>query len=238
MPDVDFSQCSRADLITMAAAGEQIRECYRLLRKGGGNIVAELLRGHDDFFEWEHYPQGDVYDPETHSQYYYHSHPGNHRQGEHGHFHTFLRPQGMPAHVRPAALADRAATDGGNGALSHLIAISMNDLGYPVRLFTTNRWVTGEVWYHSRDVCGMLDRFHMDLAYPSLTVNIWITGMIQLFRPQIERLLNARDQALAARQARRREINAYEDRAFEIASSIEVSVEDQLLGAQAALRAR
>ena len=90
-------------LADMAEAGGEIRECYRLLRKGGGNIVGEVLRGHGAFCEWEHYPPGDVYDGETHSQYYYHAHPGTCRFAEHGHFHTFLRPLGMPAGVRPAA---------------------------------------------------------------------------------------------------------------------------------------
>jgi hypothetical protein len=126
-------------LADMADAGGQIRECYRLLRKGGGNIVGEVLRGHGAFFDWEHYPPGDVYDDETHSQYYYHAHPGACRFAEHGHFHTFLRPLGMPAGIVPAAAADggAGAADGfaDNQALSHLVAISMDEAGYPVRLF-------------------------------------------------------------------------------------------------------
>ena len=86
-----------AELETMARAGEQILECYRVLEKTGGNVVAEVLRGQGTFYEFDHYPDGDVYDPETHSQFYYHAH----REGEHGHFHTFLREKGMPADCRP-----------------------------------------------------------------------------------------------------------------------------------------
>ena len=31
-----------------------------------------------------------------------------------------------------------------NDKLSHLIAISMNQAGFPTRLFTTNRWITAD----------------------------------------------------------------------------------------------
>jgi hypothetical protein len=40
-----------------------------------------------------------VYDRETHAQYYYHAHRSE--AGEHGHFHCFLRPKGMPPDVSP-----------------------------------------------------------------------------------------------------------------------------------------
>lgn len=229
-------------LADMAAAGGQIRECYRLLRKGGGNIVGEVLRGHGAFCDWEHYPPGDVYDDETHAQYYYHAHPGAWRFAEHGHFHTFLRPPGMPPGVRPAGSADDDAQARGgtgcDGAPSHLVAISMDDAGYPLRLFTTNRWVTGEAWYAADDVIRMLDRFVVDLAYPSLPVNIWITAMLRLFRPEIEVLIRERDAALEASAAAGAGRSAHEDRDVEILSSLEVSVEERLEGVIRALELR
>lgn len=212
----------------MAAAGAEIRECYRLLAKTGGNVVSEVLRGNGDFFEWDHYPNGDVYDPETHSQYYYHAHPAGLRDDEHGHFHTFLRPKGMPDGVRPAPLADGAASLDDNGALSHLVAVSMDAHGVPIRLFTTNRWVTGETWYDADDVIRMLDHFDMDLAYPSLPVNIWITAMLRLFRPEIEALVRSRDDAIAGWQAQHPDVNVYEDRGLEIAASTDISVDAQI----------
>jgi hypothetical protein len=240
------SRCDLRDLpldrlADMAAAGGEIRECYRLLRKGGGNIVGEVLRGHGAFFQWEHYPPGDVYDGETHSQYYYHAHPGTCRFVEHGHFHTFLRPLGMPDGVCPAGAAAGEvacpATAGDNDALSHLVAISMDGDGYPVRLFTTNRWVTGETWYAADDVIRMLDRFVIDLAYPSLPVNIWITAMVRLFRPEIEALVRERDAALGARKTTRNTA-VYEDRALEVVSSLPISVDEQVERVAAAMAGR
>ena len=89
---IDLNSLSRADLEAMDAAGEQINDCYRLLKKGSINIVGECLKDQGTFFQMEHYPQGDVYDSETFAQYYYH----NHREvmDEHGHFHTFMRAGG------------------------------------------------------------------------------------------------------------------------------------------------
>ena len=110
-----------------------------MLAKTGDNIVGELIRGVETFYEWDHYPKGDVFDHETHSQFYYHAHPQELRVGEHGHFHTFVRPLGMPAGILPAPLPGLELPKGDNDALSHIIGISMGPQGVPIRLFATNR---------------------------------------------------------------------------------------------------
>ena len=232
----DLSALPRATLEAMAAAGDEVVECARVLAKTGDNIVGELLKTESTFFEWDHYPKGDVYDPESHAQYYYHAHPGDDRTGEHGHFHTFLRPGGMPRGVRPAPLADYAPPADPDDALSHLVAVSMDKYGLPIKLFTTNRWVTGETWYTARHVIAMLDRFEMDLAQPSWPVNRWLTAMIRLFRPQIELLLERRDTALAGWQAGHPKANAYEDHGLEVTSEAAISVDDQIRAVRAALK--
>src|SRR5712691_5495686 len=102
---VDLFKLDRVVLGAMAAAGREIQECERVLRKTGDTVVSETLRGAGVFYEWNHYPEGDVYDPESHAQYYYHAHPPQLRGGnEHGHFHTFLRPRGMPPGTAPLML--------------------------------------------------------------------------------------------------------------------------------------
>ena len=135
----------------MARAGDRILECYRLLGKNDANVVGEVLKGHGEFFEWDHYPPGDVYDHETHAQYYYHAHPPEGRAEkyglEHGHFHTFLRPKGMPKSVKPAKVPDYKKPEGDNDELTHFVGISMDRAGFPIRLFTTNRY---HVHHHSR----------------------------------------------------------------------------------------
>ena len=223
----------RERLESMRAAGEEIRECYRVLDKAGLNIVGEILRGQGTFYENAHYPADDVFDAETHSQYYYHSHRGP--TAEHGHFHTFLRAGGMPDGVAPVAHAGAEPWPQGADALSHLIAVSMDDYGLPVALFTTNRWVTGDTWYPAQDVERMLDRFAIDHAFPSWPVNRWIGAMFRLFRPQMAWLLAQRDAAVADWARRHPERDVFEDRELEIASWLPISVEAQIAAARHAL---
>ena len=200
-----------------------------------------MLKTADTFYQWDHYPPGDVYDPETHAQYYYHAHdPDAREMAEHGHFHTFMRPKGMPEGVRPLPLPapEPVEAEGDNDALSHLVCISMNRDGLPLRLFTTNRWVTGETWYAAGDVVRMLDRFEIDVAYPSWATNRWLSGMVVLFRPQIAELLRQRDRAVEDWQSRHPGVDAYEDRGLEITSQANISIEAQIAAVEAALAAR
>lgn len=234
----ELSILPRQELEAMAAAADEILECYRVLRKTDDNIVGEMLRGHGTFFEWDHYPPGDVYDHGTHSQFYYHAHPTELRGGEHGHFHAFLRPKGMPKGVKPAPLPDYQPPKDKNDALSHLAAFSMNQAGFPTGIFTTNRWVTGEVWYRAEDVIRMLDRFDIDHAQPSWPTNRWITSMVCLFRPRIAELIRERDRAVEEWSRRHPDENAYEDRRFEIASATDISVEAQIEAVAAALKVK
>ncbi len=219
---------STETLESMAAAGEEIFNIHRILTKTGDNVVGELLKGHETFYEWDHYPPGDVYDHETHAQYYYHAHvPEQRFDGEHGHFHTFVRPKGMPKGMKPADVPGAVMPEDPNDALSHLVAISMSPNGLPFRLFTVNRWVTGEIWYDAADVCKLLDYFVIDHAKPSWPVNRWITAMIVLFKPTIIELVQARDVRVAEVSAQRPGVDIYEDRSFEVTSYQDVDVEKQ-----------
>ncbi len=226
----------------MMRAGERIIECYRLLAKSDVNVVGEVLRGQGEFFEWDHYPPGDVYDFETHAQYYYHAHPPEGRVekfgAEHGHFHTFLRPKGMPKGAKPAPVPDYEEPEGDNDALTHFIGVATNRAGFPIRLFTTNRWVTGETWYTAKTVISMLDRFEMDMAWPSMPVNIWITAMLRLFRPDIETLLMERDRMVADWERDHPGKNVYEDRDLDITSIRNISVERQIKRVNKAIAAK
>jgi hypothetical protein len=196
------------------AAGEEILECYRVLRKAGLNVVGEVLRGGPEFRELDHYPPDDVYDRETRSQYYYHAHRG--MDGEHGHFHTFVRA-------------------GGGEGVVHLAAISMDAYGYPIGLFIPNRWVAAGEWHPVDEMRKLLPRFRIDHAWPSWPVNRWISAMLVLFAPQIEQLLLAREQTLSAWRAMRPGEDLLECRDLEILAQMPVSVEETLSQTRALL---
>ena len=223
------SGLSRAALARMSVAGVKVVDCIRDLHANGSNLAIEALRGSGDFTEWEHYPPNDVHDPKSHAQYYFHAHPPDDRDApDYGHFHTFMRPKGMPAGIRPAVVKNFVPPADDSGALSHLIAISMTPSGLPVRLFTTNRWVTGETWYKAADVIAMLDRFVIDLDHPSPLLNQWLTAMFVLFKPQIKQLLIKRDHAIENWRAEHSDCDVFEDRRLEITSSTEVSLYDHI----------
>ncbi len=228
---LDFARLPAARLSRMVGAAEEALEIARLLAKTGDNVVGELIKNAGTFYEWNHYPDGDVYDAETGSQFYYHAHPANLRTGEHGHFHTFLRPAGMPAGIAPARVPDFVPPKEPNDALCHLIGISMDDLGAPICLFTVNRWVTGEYWYDGADILPMLDRFEISHTQPSWPVNRWLVAVLRMFRPQIEALIRARDGTVAAWQG---EENVFDDRGLEVTSWCRISLVEQATALDAA----
>jgi len=204
------------------AAAEAVASAAALAA-AGKNPVTEVLGGADRVEEWAHFPPGDVIDRATHSQYYYHAHAAEDRiAGEHGHFHTFMR-------VDAAEMLD---------AVTHLIGISTNATGQPIRLFTTNRWVTGEVWHNADDLIGMLDRFDVTVEAPSPPLNRWLSALVRLYRTQVVDLIRARDAAIAEWKATHPDRDVFEDRDLQVASQMPIDFLAQVRAVEAALAGR
>mgnify|MGYP000279781843 CR=1 FL=1 len=220
----------------MQVAGDEFVDIYRVLAKTDDNVVGLFLKEYETFYEWDHYPEGDVYDHETHSQYYYHAHRG--ANGEHGHFHIFQRQKGMPAGLMPLPLEQGEPWPKGTDQIAHLIAVSMDKFGVPTHLFTTNRWVTGENLYRAEDVIAMLDGFSMDLVWPSWPTNRWMNALMVLFRPQIEALIHRRDAVLAKWMAEHPGDDILENRELEITGMVAIDADEQIAAVQAALSAQ
>jgi hypothetical protein len=264
---VDIARLSRATLEDMAEYGRALRACQTALAAAGSSVLGAALEGTDAIYEWQHYPHGDVHDPATHAQYFYHAHPARERSGadrgrserderEHGHFHTFLRARGMPPGVRPLlmpelAIADNPAApkappipsapqnieDDEGDPWSHLVAISMDAAGTPLRFFTTNRWVTGETWYPAADVVAMLDRFVLGPVAPSPLLNRWLTALLGLYRPLLAELIGKRDAAVMEwRRRRRAKVHVFDDRRLEVTSTLAIDLDPHIELIEAALR--
>ena len=223
----------RGQLGAMRAAGLDVADCQRVLARGGLNVVGELLRGQGTFREYDHFPEDDVYDDESHAQYYYHAHRG--LTGEHGHFHTFLRRAGMQAGAAPSQAPHDEPWPSGDETLAHLISISMDAYGAPIGLFAPNRWVAGDTWYPAHDLIAMLERFHIDHAYPSWPVNRWLGAMFVLFRPHIVQLLLERDRVIDAWRRKLPQEDVLERREIEILAQLPISVEGTRAEVDAAL---
>lgn len=231
---INLDKYTAPQLETMLEAGMEVVECHRVLAQTNDNIVGELLPTEETFYEFDHCPPGDIFDFESHCQYYYHAH----REGEHGHFHVFMREEGMPGNCRPARQSKADYLEKGEEKVCHLVAISMDGAGFPTRLFTTNRWVTAESWYPARAVLAMIERFEIGHAKPSWVVNRWITAMLRLFRPQIAELLKRRDAAVAKWKKDHPGEDVFEDREFMLPSLTHISVDDQIQVLSKALGSR
>lgn len=216
--------------------GRIVTENLRLLKKSSQNPVGQCLAHQGTFYEEEHFPKGDVYDSQSHSQYYYHAHRPE--SGEHGHFHTFLRAAGMRKSVKPFPYKGEAERPTGKEALSHIVAISMNRPGMPIGLFTTNRWVTGETYYGASDVIAMLSQFEIEQSYPCLATNRFLTGVMQLFAPQIVALLNMRDETIKNWSEQYPDRDVFEDRELEITSILDIDIDRQISAAKKALKSK
>ncbi len=213
------------EIAAMLEAGIEVRASMRALQRVGLNLVGEVLKDQGEFIELEHYPKEDVFDDESHSQYYYHTHRSD--THEHGHFHTFLRAGGMPEGAQPLdyPLASEPWPQG-DEAIGHLAGISMDAWGRPIGLFAVNRWVTGETWYPAETMIEMLPRFSIEHALPSWPVNRWISAMLQLFQPHIHALLNHRDAVISAWQQTHPGVDVLEDRNLEVTGYLPISVDE------------
>lgn len=226
----------RDELLAMYDAAAEVTECLAALADQGKNPVTEVLDGADVVEEWAHFPPGDVIDPVTQSQFYYHAHAAEERvDNEHGHFHTFVRPQRLCPERLPVALPDGATSQQDAFWITHLVGISSDASGRLLRLFTTNRWVTDEVWYGADDAIRMLARFDMTVERPSAALNRWVSAVVRMYRPQIEDLLRARDAAVARHLAGHPERAVFEDRALQVTSETPIDFLAEVRAIEAAL---
>lgn len=176
----------------------------------GRSLATAALAGAERFVEWSHHPREDCVDGASGARFYYHAHPAGERaEGEHGHFHLFVPAPGQP------------------GAISHLVGISLDARGLPLRLFTTNQWVTGEAWCDAAHMEALVPDFALRAHGPLAPVARWLTAMVRLYDREIIELLHERDRVVGADRA------ALQDRTLHITSQRAVSLPDRLERLQA-----
>lgn len=194
----------------------------------GKNILHYTLKKKRKHERMSHYPKGDRIDHSTGSQFFYHCHRENFESTEHGHFHCFLRYKHIPKRVKPAVLSDWDKYI--DNPMTHLIAISMNQFGQPIRLFTVNRWVTSEIWYDAEHIDYFIKRYKMTLLDDPYwhILDKWVDGMIHLFAPQISWLHHARDKRIQQHQSINPESNPYLDYDLEELSELPIDLKKQV----------
>lgn len=174
----------------------------------GKNIVTEVLSGHAAICD-EHYPPGDEIDKQSGYRYYYHTHDNRSWQRrEHGHFHLFQENESR---------------------FHHLIALSVDAHGLPLRLFTTNKWVTGENWASAQTVSEEARRFHVRESGRFALLNRWLNALTLLYQPLIQQLLQARDERVQSAFEQGRNLDRFlEDRRIHVLSQSPISLMERL----------
>lgn len=192
-----------ADPATRERALAEIAFCENLLAKGGLNVLSETFRDAGSVVAWEHYPAGDVFDPASGAQWFYHSHGAEEGSAEHGHFHCFLRPNGP------------------DGPIHHLAAVGVDAYGRVLRLFTVNQWVVGDDWLDAEGTIALLSRFDVQMPRPSYLVNRWLTAIFAAYEDEIAALIRERDRVAAAHRPPAG-VEARQDRALEVISELPI----------------
>lgn len=207
---------------------EILARSERRLYANGSTPLRAMLQGRRKR-AYAHFPENDVRDRRTNSQFFFHAHPD--RPGESGHFHLFLRRKAVPASIqrRRVPVASEAGQDG--SGMVHLGAISIDHKGVPIRLFTTNLWVTGGDFYFAQDTLRLLDRFSVfsgTTRTPSAAVNQWVSALTWIFRGHFAQLLERRDQVMAAWAQRHPKRNVFEARRLEMPSIMRIDYTAQI----------
>ncbi len=163
----------------MTAAARQLMAVQASYASSGTPLCQAALCGARDFVEWAHYPANDCTDAHSGFEFYYHAHTRDEMSaGEHGHFHVFRRD---------ANKADK---------FFHVIGISLDAKGLPIKLFTTNAWVTGEAMVPAATVAKAAQQFSVKAHGRAAPIARWVTALMQLYGMEIAELARQRDEKL------------------------------------------
>ena len=213
----------------MLGYAEQVLDTQQqMLTNTGKNILHYTLKKNRRHISMNHYPKGDRIDRQTGAQYFYHCHRENIDTDEHGHFHCFMRYKHIPKRIKPKSLDDWK--ENLDNPMTHIIAISMDRYGQPIRLFTVNRWITSEIWYDAEHLPTFLKRYKMTLTDDPYwqILDQWVEAMLHLFSPQILWLQNRRDAVMAHHKLLTPDNNIYEDHTIEELSEISINLKNQV----------
>ncbi len=142
------------------------------------NPVLQVIQDNPHIQQEVKYPAGLLKFNHSGWRAFYHCHSNQNDiqhlfEAEHGHFHIFT------------PVADQPDT------WSHLVALSIDDLGQPLRWFMVNHWVSGEVWL----TADLLEQQMQKAPFAKQTsiLEQWLLSMLVVYQAEIVSLLRQRD---------------------------------------------
>ena len=176
----------------------------------GSNPVLQLFDSNLDIQQKKKYPEGFLQFNGTGWRAYYHCHATkediNHLfEAEHGHFHIFIRLTEHPE------------------SWAHVVALSIDEMGQPLRWFTVNHWVTGETWLGAP---LLLRQLHgIPFMEQNRLLEQWLLSMLALYKNEINELLALRDVALDIKLT---DGDVKQDREYYLLSEQEIKLQNKL----------
>lgn len=158
----------------------QLIDCLHRFGSAQSNPVLHLLDNQQPV-DKSRYPDDALAFGDDQWRVFYHCHDSDDRHGEeHGHFHFFTRSQ-----------SGNKQTEN----WSHLVALSMDNMGQPLQWFMVNQWVTGGDWFLNEWLEKTFARLTA-ISEPGL-LEQWCQAMLCLYREEIAYLLRRRDKSFA-----------------------------------------
>jgi hypothetical protein len=185
-----WSGASARDLRTCLRQAHLSVEAFESATQAWGSLMQSWIQG-ANVVEYEHYPASDVVDPNTGAQFYFHAHR-SHGQ-EYGHLHVYWHANAQGHRSR----FNRQKRNFSDDMPTHLIAIALDARGLPLKLFTTNHWVTGGHWFSAEQTLRCIDRCRLHAVEGYEDSCIWLRHFLALYRPLIARVLQQRDAKIA-----------------------------------------
>ena len=144
------------------------------LQKQKKNVISLVLQGRKFKRNVDHHyphPKG-VHDESSGYRVFFHGH----RNGEYGHFHTFIyHPKGY----------------------THLLMISLDKSGMPIMMSTLNQWVTNDVHLDEQEMIEAYSNFSMDPGlFPDKRSYYFLSYLLKGYKTDIITLMKERTLAL------------------------------------------
>ena len=190
-------------------ARESLAACILDMAEAKTNPVLEILDLSKPLVENKKYPHDLLHFNQQGWRAYYHCHPasraGNHRfEGEHGHFHIFIRTQMSPE------------------IWSHLAALAIDNMGQPLGWFTVNHWVTGETWINAPALIQHLTKIPYDMQ--NTLVECWLLSLLNLSSKDVAAILTERDMVLEKKKSEHDGLDVKQDKELYLLSEIPVNI--------------
>ena len=201
----------RLNLQTKAA--EFLYHCLLEMGEQSSNPVLQLLDSSLAIEQNKKYPQGFLQFNDMGWRAYYHCHANNEAinhlfEAEHGHFHIFAR------------LSENPET------WSHVAALSIDDMGQPLRWFMVNHWVTGETWLNAPLLLKQIQ--HIPFNEQSSLLERWILSILAVHEDEINQLLVLRDQGLTNSNSLDIAEELKQDRSFYLLAEQAINLQNKL----------